>query len=202
VPASHLAQLDADILSARKIVSRVPLNECVTELQGLCLQSFIFLTHAAIEAYFEAVGIYAARRAIDRYNNEGVITKALVGLVSSKILDDIGDRARKKIAGDVASNIGTFAAAALTLYTMRVNASNGVKKENIQNLLIPIGVEAENEDIFALNELHSFGVHRGAIAHQFSAIRTEHTLSSVNTSLRTIRSGIATFDAAIEAALT
>jgi hypothetical protein len=201
VPAEHLRQLDENFSSARKIVSRVPPNECSTELQGLCLQSYIFLTHAAIEAYFEDVGSYAARRAVQRYNQEGVITKALVGLVSSKIMDEIGDRARKKIAGDLASNIGAFASAALSLYIVRVQSNNGIKKENVHNLLVPVGVEPENEDIFALNELHSFGTHRGAIAHQFAAIRTEHTLSSVDTSLRTIRGGISTFDAAVEAAL-
>ena len=197
----HLEKLDADILSARKITSKIPPNECKTELQGLCLQSFIFLSHAAIEAYFETLGTYAAKKAVNEFNTTGTITKSLVGLVSSKILDDISEKAKKKILSDVTSNIGTFAAEALSLYVSRVQQNNGIKKENLNNLLIPVGVEPENEDIVAFNELHSFGTHRGDIAHKFAAIRTQHTLSSVTTSLITIRAGIETFDQAVESAL-
>ncbi len=198
---NHLDKLDADIASAQKLVTKVPLHECRTELQGLSLQSFIFLTHAAIEFYFETLGAYAASSAVRRYKDEGIITKSLVGLVSCKILDDIGDKGRKRIASDVAASIGTFASEALSLYIRKTQSNNGIRKDNLNNLLIPVGVEPEIEDVGAFNALDVFGSHRGDIAHQFSAIRTEHTLSSVTTTLGTIRLGIATYDAAVDAAL-
>lgn len=199
--ADHISKLNADIASAEKLVTKVPLYECRTELQSLSLQSFMLLSHAALEFYFESLGTYAAKKSVRRYNSEGVITKSLVGLVSCKILDDLGDKGRKKIASEVASNIGTFAGEALSLYVLKVKANNGIKKDNLNNLLIPVGVEPEIEDVGAFNALDVFGTHRGDIAHQFSAIRTEHTLSSVKTALGTIMMGVATYDAAVEAAL-
>lgn len=199
--ADHKQKLHSDIASAERLVSKVPLHECKTELQSLSLQSFMLLSHAALEHYFESLGTYAAKRSVQRFNSEGVITKSLLGLVSCKILEDLGDKGRKKIASEVAANIGTFAGEALTLYVQKAKSNHGIKKENLNNLLIPVGVEPELEDVGAFNALDVFGTHRGDIAHQFSAIRTEHTLSNVKTTLATIMLGVETYDAAVEAAL-
>lgn len=198
---SHLTVLDDNLKSASKIVSKVPPHGCNTELQELCLKAYILLSHAALEVYFEDACLNAATEAVGKYKNSGTITKSLLGLVSSKVLRDVRTKNAKKLASDAVSNIAVFSTEALTAYAKRVKDNNGIKGENIRSLLVPVGVEPEVEEISAFNALNTFGTSRGDIAHKFLGIKTQHTLSSVNSSLKTIRDGIDVYEAALSVAL-
>lgn len=161
----------------------------------------MLLAHAALEVYFEDAGLYTATTAVARYKNEGAITRALLGLVSSKVLKDVRTKTAKKIASDAVTNIEVFASEALTAYASRIKSNNGIKGDNIKSILIPVGVEPEVEEIVAFNALNTFGTQRGDIAHKFTGIRHEHTLSSVNSSLAVIVTGIESYERALTAAV-
>lgn len=199
---SHVTALDDNLKSAAKIAAKVPLHGCNTELQELCLKAYILLSHAALEVYFEDTCLHAANEAVNKYKNAGSITKSLLGLVSSKVLRDVRTKSAKRLASDAVSNISVFSTEALTAYSKRVKDNNGIKGENIRALLVPVGVEPEIEEISAFNALNTFGTSRGDIAHKFLGIKTQHTLSSVNSNLKTIRDGIDVYEAALTAALT
>ena len=198
---NHHNELLLNIDHAKKVLSRIPDHDVKTRLQSLKIQSFILLAHSAFEEYLEERCFQAANKSVRLLVEEGIITKVTIGLISSKILDDIKEKSRKKILESTSSDIITFATEALTLYRSTYISNNGILNHNQINLLRPIGVDPESTSLSTFNALHSFGSKRGDIAHKFRAIRSEHTASSIITEVNTITSGLIEYEQEIESSL-
>jgi len=169
---------------------------CETDLQHLKLQGYILLCHSALEQYLEDLGLTAAQAARDIFSNTGVITKTLVALISSKLVDDLPEKSKTKVKTELLSNIEEFSKEAFNRYRSVVISNNGIVKKDQNKILLPIGVDPSSVDLVLMNNLHAFGANRGDVAHKFKVQRT-HTLTAIDTNLATILEGIIAYDQAV-----
>jgi hypothetical protein len=174
-PTDPYIRLEVAVKNAAIIVRGVDPIQCRTDLQHLKLQSYTLLCHAAIEEYLEELCLQVATTSRQLYKENGVITKSLVSLISAKLLDDMSEKGKKRIKGELASDIEIFSAEAYTTYKHVVTSNHGIVNDNLKALLLPIGVNPET-DIALMASLHSFGGKRGELAHKF-VLRREDTLS-------------------------
>ena len=198
-PTSHLKKLKKAISQARKITSSVPEHGSTTDLHHLKVQSYILLSHAAIEEYLEELGREVAREARKQFSTRGRITRSMVALVMTKVLDEISkkvDKSRDTISVDMISDMDDFSHDAVNLYEQQLRENHGIREPNQKRILLPIGVSPEKTDTATMNMMDAYGLIRGELAHKFTLIRTEHTLNSVETTLTEIIKGIANFDKA------
>lgn len=182
----HYEGLKKGLSHAEKVVGGVYPYGCKTDLQHLKLQSFILLAHAVIEQYLEELCLEVARDARTIFVREGVITKALVGLITSQVLaEKSSGKGSKRIGSDMAKNLDVFSRDAFNSYTEVIKSNHGIKKDNLKSLFFPIGIDPLTVDLALANTLDAFGTTRGLIAHKF-AIRRENTLSAVQSELAVI----------------
>lgn len=199
-PTTHYKVLLGSLRKARLITGGINRLGCASDLQHLKLQSYILLCHSALEQYIEDLGMSAAHSARISFKTSGVITKTLVALISSKLIEDLPPKSKVKIASDLNSNLDEFSQEAFNRYRYVISSNNGIVHRDQKNIFVPIGVDPETLDIVLMNNLHAFGTKRGDVAHKFKVQRTE-TLTAVETDLKTIVSGIITYDQAVCAAL-
>lgn len=195
-PTPHYRALTASLRKARLITGGINKLGCETELQHLKLQSYVMLCHAALEQYIEDLGLSAAQTARQIYSNSGVITKTLVALISSKLIDDLPVKGKIKISSDISSNLEEFSKEAFTRYRSVVTSNNGIVERDQRKILLPIGVDPASVDVALRNSLDAFGVKRGELAHKFK-VKREDTLTSVETDLNGIAAGIIAYDQAV-----
>lgn len=195
-PTSHYRSLISALKKAKSITGGVNKLGCETDLQHLKLQSYILLCHSALEQYLEDLGLAAAQTARDTYANSGIITKTLIALISSKLVDDLPEKSKVKTLAGLSSSVEEFSKEAFNRYRKVVLANNGIVDRDQKSLLIPIGVSPEDIDLVLMNNLHAFGAKRGDVAHKFKVRRTE-TLTAVNTDLTTISTSIIAYDQAV-----
>lgn len=190
----HYRQLVDDLNTARKITYKVNPISCTTIIQELKVKSYIFLAHAAIEQYVEALVLDVSRQALDQYVQSQKVSRALIGLISSGLLARVEESGlNKKVKKEPFENIGLFATTAYGRFRSLVGDNNGIKIENQTKLFLPIGVDPATEDPVTMAALDSFGGKRGAIAHEFKIAKI-HSLSEIDSDLETIRSGLPTLD--------
>ncbi|MHA3902814.1 HEPN domain-containing protein [Castellaniella sp. WN] len=199
-PTIHYRELLRSLKKARLITRGVDDLGCNTDLQHLKLQAYILLCHAALEQYIEELAFSAAKEARARYARSGIITKTLVALISSKLVDDVSTKGRMKLTADLCSNVEVFSKEAFNRYSDVVKSNNGIVDRDQRKILVPVGVDPECVDLVLMNNLHQFGAKRGDVAHKFKVQRTD-TLSSVETEIKTIVSGIKSYDQAVCEAL-
>ncbi|MFK0382950.1 HEPN domain-containing protein [Agrobacterium sp. NPDC090273] len=174
----------------------VNLLGCETDLQHLKLQAYILLCHSALEQYLEELGLAAAQKARARFTNDGTITRTLVALISSKLVDDLPEKSKLKLTAELSSNVEEFSKEAFNRYRAAVTSNNGITDKDQAKLLVPIGVDPDSIDLILKNNLDQFGKKRGDVAHKFKVQRTD-TLTAVDTDLNTIVSGILAYDQAV-----
>ncbi len=201
MPSERLKKLRGDIDVAKGIVSRVPETECNTNLQGLCLQSFILLVHAAFEAYLEQIALEAIDRATNKFKDHGEITKALIALLVTNSLDELHEKDKTKIREDVTKSLQIVVDRAKRKFSSIINNNNGIKADDQRRILFPTGVDPELVEPTVFHALNTFGGNRGAIAHRLQFIRHEHTKSSVLGEIDTILNGLEEYEREIERAL-
>jgi hypothetical protein len=195
-PTPQYRALLNSLRKAKLVTGGVNKLGCQTDLQHLKLQSYILLCHSALEEYLENIGLSAAETARKTYKDTGVITKTLVSLISAKLIDDISEKSKAKIAAGLASDIEEFSKEAFNKYRALVQANNGIVDRDQDKILVPIGVNPKTVDLVLRNNLHAFGGKRGDVAHKFKVRRTE-TLTAVETDLTTISTGLLAYDSAV-----
>ena len=195
-PSKYFRELERSIRSTRAIASSVNPLFCNTKLDELKVKSYILLSHAAIEQYLEDLSFDVALNARNLFVKNGYITKCLIGLISSGILDEVSDgKGKKKISGNVFRNLDQFSSIAYSKYLEVIEGNHGIKKSNLMDLFLPLGVNPEIVDISTVAILESFGQKRGDIAHKAKISKT-HTLSEIDSDLKQIVEGLRNFDAA------
>jgi len=199
-PTQHYRALTSSLRKAKLITGGINKLGCDTDLQHLKLQAYILLCHAALEQYIEDLALAAAQAARSKYAGSGVITKTLVALISSKLVDDMSTKSKLRLTTDLSSNVEEFSKEAFNRYHDVVKANNGIVDRDQKKILVPIGVDPESVDVVLMNNLHTFGARRGDVAHKFKVQRTE-TLTSVDTELTTISTSIIGYDQAVCEAL-
>ena len=190
----HYIKLLENLSLARKITYNVNSSFCKTVIQDLKVQSYIFLSHAAIESYVEALALDTATKSIELYHNQEIISRPLIGLISSGLIARIEEKSlSKKVSEDLFQNIGEFSNVAFGRFKSLVGDNNGIKRDNLKKIFLPVGIDPEIEDPVVTAALHSFGGKRGAIAHGFK-IAKAHTLSEIDSDIDTIKLGLVNYD--------
>lgn len=195
-PTAHYSKLQDALNQLKILIQNVDPIECKTNLQDLKLQSYILLSHAIFEEYLERlVGEIAseARKALKKQNH---ISKVLLGLVASGIIDEVEEKkANRKIVEKTFRSIADFSDTAYNNFLKLIDDNHGVKKENQKKLLLPIGIDPEQIDFATMAALDAFGTVRGGIAHKFK-IGREHSLSQIQNEINQITLGLINFDEA------
>lgn len=199
-PTPHYRNLVRAIKKAKLLTGGINKLGCETDLQHLKLQGYILLCHSALEQYIEELGLAAAQEARSTFAATGTITKTLVALISSKLVDELSDKSRAKLTTELVSNIEEFSKEAFNRYRAVVSSNNGIVDRDQNKILVPIGVDPASVDLVLMNNLHIFGAKRGDVAHKFKVQRTD-TLTAVDTDLVTIVDGIVAYDQAVCEAL-
>lgn len=192
-PTPHYSKLRAHVDHARKIVTRVDPDQCKSDLQHLKLRSYVLLCHSIVEEFVEDLGLSVALEARKLFADEGVITRSLVALVTSQVLNEVKEKSRAKVGADLVRNLDAFSEEAFTTYRNSVTANNGIKPENLRRLFVPIGFDPESVDLSLVNSMKALGEKRGGLAHKF-AIQQELTLSAFETDLGSIIRDLEVFD--------
>lgn len=201
VLSKHYIKLVSDLNIARKIAGGVDPLVCKTVLQDLKVQSYILLSHAALEDYLESLVLATAEAALQRFVSTQRISRSLLGLITSGLIGRMEEKAlSKKVSEELFQDVSTFASVAYGRFKSVVGDNNGVKIADQRRLLLPVGVDPATEDPVTMAALDSFGGKRGAIAHGLK-IAKKHTLSEIDGDLLTIRTGLSNFDQACASAL-
>jgi hypothetical protein len=97
--------------------------------------------------------------------------------------------------------LDVFSELAITRYEKTLQENNGILEYNQKNILLPIVVDPQTSDTHLMNTMNAYGKTRGAIAHKFAMIRTEHTLGDVAGTINLMLNSIASYDKAACASL-
>ena len=121
------------------------------------IRSFLLLSHAELEYYFEEVGKNIAKKALDEWlldhNFKSKVLLYLSVFINTTERIKQADTAEKKIKAIVGQ------------YFINLKNNNGIKEDSIVNILCPIGIEYDEIDNTWLNTITSYGTSRGEIAH-------------------------------------
>ncbi|MEG9862241.1 MAG: HEPN domain-containing protein [Parvularculales bacterium] len=195
-PTENYKNLKHSLNDTKKILNRVPKDQCVTLLDQLKVKSYVLLAHAAFEQYIEELVRETSHEAHLQLKQKNRICRALLSLISSEATSQVDDKkARRKINASIASNLYKFAEEAKSNLAQDIHENNGVSTNDQEKLLIPIGVDPEQVDLAVYNALHAFGKKRGEIAHK-AKMKIEDTRSSVITDTNEILKGLLNFDIA------
>jgi hypothetical protein len=199
-PTPHYRALVSSLRKAKLITRGINKLGCDNDLQHLKLQAYILLCHGALEQYIEDLALSAAFTARSSFTQNGTITKTLLALISSRLIEDLTDKSKAKLSSDLSSDVEEFSKEAFNRYRAVVTSNNGIVDRDQRKILVPIGVDPATVDLVLMNNLHAFGAKRGEVAHKFKVQRTD-TLTSVETSITTIVRDIIAYDQAVCKAL-
>jgi hypothetical protein len=138
-----------------------PLSKTTYSAQELDLtRSYIVLAHAEIEAYCEDLVVATINRARQPYTAKQKITPVLRKIIAYYI------GKHRKSWSEVTLPSSGVVDAAFESYTSTIRENHGVKRENLERLLYPLGVAEPSLNATWLAQMDSFGSNRGAWAHR------------------------------------
>lgn len=124
-------------------------------------RSYRILVHAEIEHYFEERALEIAEMAFDLWKNKRKGSKPLVACLANRLGDN--DGLPRKIGTSI--TVTSMAGKAFGQYRQMIHRNNGIKSENILQILLPIGVDESRLDSVWLSTIDGFGQRRGVAAH-------------------------------------
>jgi hypothetical protein len=192
-PTPIYEEMKVSLRDAKALVAGVGLLECATNLQHLKLQGYILIVHSILEEYLEKLCRAAALKARKTLADDGKITKALVALIATSVVEKISEKGKKKVTTDLASNLTIFSIEATNTFIIGLKNNHGITTNDQNNLLLPIGVDLEKLDIGLSQNLNIFGRNRGLVAHTFK-LQREDTLSDVQSRIENIVRDLAVLD--------
>lgn len=126
------------------------------------IRAYSLLVHAELESYFETISQTKAQHALSqwrknhKYNSHVLLSLSCFVEHTQKVKDE------KTLELKLRKIVGVF--------NETIKNNNGIKEQNIKDLLIPIGVDENDIDSTWLNTLNSFGVKRGEFAHTGASV--------------------------------
>jgi hypothetical protein len=159
---TRIAFLEHNILPAER------LDGNYTNVERDLIKSYLLLVHAEIEAYFEDRAKEKVNKALTKWSTNRQKSSCLKAVLAFSGNDISYDNVKKTDSNDIEYRINR----AVNHFLSLVNKNNGVKQNDIINLIIPIGIEMSELDNTWLNTMESFGSTRGNIAHNSIAVQT------------------------------
>ncbi|MGV9009215.1 hypothetical protein [Brevundimonas sp.] len=138
-------------------------------------QAFVVFCHAEIQVYWESIAKKVLKEAENRWKAAATIDRVLAALVAFRCPDKASipsDPLRPHDGGNLS---WLFTKAIAAQYDV-IGGNNGIKRYNISELLLPLGILPEDITETLLIQLDQTGAKRGTLVHKSSEV-----------SLRTIR---------------
>ncbi|PKO16813.1 MAG: hypothetical protein CVU39_06240 [Chloroflexi bacterium HGW-Chloroflexi-10] len=153
------------------LITKTVISKPTTETSQYRLRSYRILCHAEIEYCIENIVLDKIVIEKSKWLTLGVIPKCIANLLaySSMLkLPQLPSRLGEiSTANDVSYRVGRV----ISTFETNVKRNNGIKEINIIPLLIPIGIDYTKLNQTLLNNLSSFGISRGATAHNSSKVQ-------------------------------
>ncbi|UVO49650.1 hypothetical protein M0208_03670 [Sphingomonas sp. SUN019] len=138
-------------------------------------QAFVVFSHAEMQSYWEAVTRRILSEAEDRWKNSCVVDRVLAALVAFRQPERVSVPL-DPLAPHSGGNFEKIVEQAIKTQANVVGENNGIKRKNIADLLVPLGVFPGDLIETMLIQLDRTGKARGDMVHKSSKV-----------SLRTIR---------------
>ena len=138
-----------------------PISKTTYTKQELDLtRAYIVLAHAEVEAFCEELTIEKARRAAKEFQAGGTVSPVLRKLIAYYVAKD------RRSWSEVLKPSADVIERACNSYYSTVHDNNGIRRQNLEKLLYPLGVHEAALDATWLAQMDSFGVNRGGWAHK------------------------------------
>lgn len=161
-----------------------------TQKQKDEIRSFLLLSHAEFEYYFEDIGKQTAKQALDKWladhNFKSKVLMYLAAFIEDTVQIKKADTAEEKIKAIVGQ------------YFVTLKNNNGIKEDSILKILCPIGIEQNQIDNTWLNTITSFGSNRGEIAHTSARTQSLKDPSDILTDINYLMTELSALDVIIK----
>lgn len=142
-----------------------------TKKESDLIRSYILLSHAEIESYFEDIAKDKVSKALNKWIANKEKSNCLLSVMS--FCGNDLDWQNKPDKDRIESRINRT----ISHYINLLQNNHGIKSKNILNILLPLGVELDDIDQAWLSSMNTFGAKRGVFAH--STIRTQSQIDLV-----------------------
>jgi hypothetical protein len=159
----RIAFLEQNILPAERIDGNY------SKVERDLIKSYLLLVHAEIEAYFED----KAKEKVSKSLNKWTTLRQKSTCLKSVLAFSGNDINYDKLSKTESKSIEFRMNRAVNHFLSLINKNNGVKQNDILNLIIPIGIELSQIDDTWLNIMDAFGSTRGNIAHNSIAVQRQ-----------------------------
>jgi hypothetical protein len=161
---SRISFLENNILPKERILGNY------TKKENDLIRSYVLLVHAEIEAYFEDRAKEKANYALVKWVSFRKKSSCLKSILAFAGNDISYEGIKKSDSNNIEFRINK----AVTHFINLINKNNGVKQNNILNIIIPLGIELYEIDNTWLSVMDTFGSIRGNIAH--SSLRVQNQI--------------------------
>jgi hypothetical protein len=153
------------------------------------IHAYLVLAHAEIEDFLEKLASYVTDR--ERRNSS---TKKCSPVISRLILYKSA-RGNEKIEAVTADSI----AGAVKFYESIIEGNNGIKAKDIFRMFMPLGLTHDDFDPVMMQDLDSFGILRGGLAHTSARLQQGASPSSERRRVENIAVQLSHFDQRVRA---
>jgi hypothetical protein len=161
------AKLESAIVDAGGLLSGLPERDVKNTLHELKLKSYVLLCHAAIEEYLERISIAVLKESLSAARSDGKIRDSLLCVCSYYKLN-VSKVVESRNHGDAFLIIFlNLCKKAISEHELALSGVHGVKTKDQEAVFFPIGVNLCAFDRILSQNLNSFGVKRGGLAHSF-----------------------------------
>jgi hypothetical protein len=145
-------------------------NEELVRVHAL---AFRVLAHAEFESYLEDCAVEIAKKALERWQGERLLSHSLLHLLAfsgQEMLIPpatlIAPKKEKEKRWSEYISIEQKISDCVSNYVRRISRENhGIKEKNVLQIILPIGIQSDKIDPILIEELNSFGEARGEAAH-------------------------------------
>lgn len=140
-----------------------------TKKESDLIRSYVLLTHAEIESYFEDIALAKAQKSLNDWKVSRKRSHCLLAMMSftSVELNWEKEKVEKKVKFDYRVN-RTF-----VHFKEKLKNNHGIKSNNVLDILLPIGIEEHELDTAWLTIMDEFGKKRGLIAHSTIGVQNQ-----------------------------
>ena len=163
---SRISAIETNLLPTIKVSGNY------TKKESDQIRSYVILTHAEIEAYFEDIASTKVQKSLDLWRTARKKSNCLLSVMTFCSKDIIWDTKPDKHS--IESRINKT----VIHYINLLKKNHGIKAKNIRNILLPLGVEEGDLDQTWLNIMDDFGKKRGSFAHTTHSVQSQIDLQT------------------------
>lgn len=145
-----------------------------TKKESDLIRSYVVLVHAEIEAYFEDIAKEKASKSLQKWMQNRQKSNCLTSIMSFHSPDINWEKQSRENRISLEYRINLV----VNHYINTLNNNHGIKRDNLYNILLPLGLEITQLDETWLGIMNSFGSTRGSIAHSTHSIQAQIDLTT------------------------